>query len=86
MENDKSLHIITDAKRIQSKNKRLSIIGYFKNKIDKNGILFLQETRSTTSDKGKWKHIQVLALKENGKTNSLDLFFIDMVLLTLVVY
>ena len=32
------------------------------------------------------KHIQVLALKENGKTNSLDLFFIDTVLLTLVVY
>ena len=28
---------------------------YFKNKIDKNGNLFLQETHSTTSDNVKWK-------------------------------
>ena len=42
-------------KGMQNKNKRLSIIEYFKNKIDKNGILFLQETHSTTNDEGKWK-------------------------------
>ena len=40
---------------MQNRNKRLSIIEYFKNKIDKNGILFLQETHSTTNDEGKWK-------------------------------
>ena len=56
MENVKSLHIITNnIKGIQNKNKRLSIIEYFINKIGKNGILFLQETHSTTSDEGKWK-------------------------------
>ena len=33
----------------------MSIIEYLKNKISKNGILFLQETHSTISDEGKWK-------------------------------
>ena len=33
----------------------MSITEYFKNKIGKNGILFLQETHSTISDEGKWK-------------------------------
>ena len=32
------------------------------------------------------KHIQPPVMKENGKTNSVDLFFINTVLLTLVVY
>ena len=54
MENDNILHIITNnIKWIQNKNKHLSIIEYFKNKIGKNGILFLQETHSTTSDEEK---------------------------------
>ena len=56
MENVNSLHIIiNNMKRMQNKNKRLSFIEYFKNKIGKNGILFLQETHSTISDEGKWK-------------------------------
>ena len=56
MENFNSLHIITNnIKGIQNKNKPLSITEYFKNKIGKNGNLFLQETHSTTSDKVKWK-------------------------------
>ena len=39
MENDNSLHIITNnIKGIQNKNKRVSIIEYFKNKIGKGGI------------------------------------------------
>ena len=42
MENDSSLHIITNTMRgIQNKSQRLSITEYFKNKIGKNGILFL---------------------------------------------
>ena len=54
MENVNSLHIIiNNMKRMQNKNKRLSFIEYFKNKIGKNGILFLQETHSTISDEGK---------------------------------
>ena len=32
------------------------------------------------------KHIQIQAMKENGNTNSVNLFFIHTVLLTLVVY
>ena len=56
MENINSLHIITNnIKGMQNKNKPLSIIEYFKNKIGKNGILFLQEAHSTISDEGKWK-------------------------------
>ena len=56
MENVNSFHIITNnIKGMQNKNKRLSIIEYLKNKIGKNGILFLQETHSTISDEGKWK-------------------------------
>ena len=56
MENVNSLHIITNnIKGMQNENKRLSIIEYVKNKIGKNGILFLQETHSTVSDEGKWK-------------------------------
>ena len=51
MENDNSLHIITNnIKGKQNKNKRLFIIEYFRNKIGKNEILFLQETDSTTSE------------------------------------
>ena len=44
MENVNSLLIITNnIKGIQNKNKPLTIIDYFKNKIGKNGILLLQK-------------------------------------------
>ena len=56
MEIVSNLHIITNnIKGIQNKNKRLSIIKYFKNKIGKKEILFLLETPSTTSDEWKLK-------------------------------
>ena len=66
------LHIITNnIKVIQNKNKRLPIIEYFKNKIGKNGILFLQETHSTTSNEGKWKdEFSGLAFYSHGTSNS----------------
>ena len=45
MENANSLHIITNNnKRVQKKNRLLSIIEYFKDKTGNNRILFLQET------------------------------------------
>ena len=54
MKNDNSLNIITNnIKGIRNKSRFLTTIEYFKNKIGKNGILFLQETNSTTSDEGK---------------------------------
>ena len=56
MENVNSLHVITNSiKGIQNKNKCLSIIECFKNRISKDGILLLQKTHSTTNDEGKWK-------------------------------
>ena len=56
MGNVSTLHIITNnIKRIQNKNKCLSIIQYFKNKIGKKEILFLKEPPSTTSNEWKWK-------------------------------
>ena len=72
MENVNSLHIITNnIKGMQNKNKRLSIIEYFKNEIGKNGILFLQETHSTISDEGKWKdEFSAPAFYSNGTSNS----------------
>ena len=58
MENFNSLHIITNnIKGMQNKSKHLSIIEYFKNKIGKNGNLFLLEIHSNISDEGKWKGI-----------------------------
>ena len=54
MENVSNLYITANnIKGIQNKNKRLPIIEYFRNKIGKNGILFLEETHSITSDEGK---------------------------------
>ena len=51
MENVNSFCIITNnIKGIKTENIGLSIIEYFKHKIGKNGILFLQETESTNSD------------------------------------
>ena len=35
--------------------KRLKLIEYFKNKITTNGILFLQETPSSSDDQQKWR-------------------------------
>ena len=35
--------------------KRLKLIEYFKNKITTNGILFLQETHSSSDDQQKWR-------------------------------
>ena len=67
-------NMTNNIKGMQNKNKRLSIIEYFKNKIGNNGILFLQETHSTTSDEEKWKD------------ESVNLFLIHTVLLTLVVH
>ena len=51
MENDNSLHIITNnIKGIQNKNKRLSIIEYFKNKIAQNGILLKENGKKNSVD------------------------------------
>ena len=48
--------IANNIKGIQNNSKRLSVEEYFKNELDNNGILFLQETHSTFNDENIWKN------------------------------
>ena len=51
-----SLSFITNnVKRMQSYKKRLKLIQYFKEKIGSTGVLFLQETHSSSKVEQKWK-------------------------------
>ena len=51
-----SLSFITNnVKGIQSYKKRLKLVKYFKGKIGSTGVLFLQETQSSSKVKQKWK-------------------------------
>ena len=47
--------ITNNVKRIKSIKKRLKLIEYFKSIITTNGILFLQETHSSSDDEQKWR-------------------------------
>ena len=47
--------ISNNVKGLQSTNKRLKLIKYFKDKIVSNGFLFLQDTNSTINYEIKWK-------------------------------
>ena len=47
--------ITNNVKGIQSIKKRLKLIEYFKSKITTHGILFLQETHSSSDDEQKWR-------------------------------
>ena len=46
--------ITNNIKGIQDISKRLSVVEYFRNKLDNNGTLFLQETHPTFSDESIW--------------------------------
>ena len=51
-----SLSFITNnVKQIQSYKQRLKLIQYFKEKIGSTGVLFLQETHSSSKVEQKWK-------------------------------
>ena len=64
MNNANCLTFITNnIKGIQNNPKRLSVVEYFENKLDNNGILFLQETHSTFNDENIRKndfHVPVI--------------------------
>ena len=47
--------ITNNVKRIQSIKKRLKLIEYFESKITTHGMLFLQETHSSSDDEQKWR-------------------------------
>ena len=58
-------------KGIQSLKKRLKVVEYFKSKITTHGILFLQETHSSSDDEQKWRdNFGGNTLFSHGKRNS----------------
>ena len=63
--------ISNSVKGIQSTNKRLQLIKYFKDKITSNGFFFLQETHSTVNDEIKGKDdFKGEIFYSHGKSNS----------------
>ena len=63
--------IANNIKGIQNNSKRLSVEEYFKNELDNNGILFLQETHSTFNDENIWKNdFNVPAFYSHGTCQS----------------
>ena len=69
---NKSLSFIrSNFKGIQSSKKRLKSIQYFKDKTGSTGVLFLQETHSSSNREQKWKHdFKGQAFFSHGKTTS----------------
>ena len=53
--NNSVTFITNNAKGMQSSEKRLKLMQYFKDKIGSNGVLFLQETHSESKVEQKWK-------------------------------
>ena len=50
MTNSKICFVTNNVKGVQSSKKRLKLIEYLKNKLESNGVLFLQETNSFSND------------------------------------
>ena len=67
-----SLSFITNnVKRIQSNKMKLKLIQYFKEKIESTGVLFLQETHSSSKVGQKWeKDFKAHVFFFHGITNS----------------
>ena len=69
--NISSSFITNNVKGIQSYRKRLKLIQYFKEKIRSTGVLFLQETYSSSKVEQKWEEdFKGYVFFSNGKTNS----------------
>ena len=54
MANSKVCFVTNNVKGLQSSKKRLKLIEYLKNKLESNGVLFLQETHSISNDENAW--------------------------------
>ena len=54
MANSKVCFVTNNVKGLQSSKKRLKLIEYLKNKLESNGVLFLQETHSVSNDENVW--------------------------------
>ena len=63
--------ILNNVNGVQSAKKRLKKIQYFKNKLLPQGILFLQETRSTESNEASWRNkFNATLFLSHGSPNS----------------
>ena len=54
MANSKLCFVTNKVKGLQSSKKRLKLIEYLKNKLESNGVLFLQETHPISNDENAW--------------------------------
>ena len=54
MANSKVCFITNNIKDLQSSKKRLKLIECLENKLESNGVLFLQETHSISDDENAW--------------------------------
>ena len=54
MANSKVYFVTNNVKGLQSSKKRLKFIEYLKNKLESNGVLFLQETHSISNNENAW--------------------------------
>ena len=54
MANSKLCFIKNNIKGLQPSKKPLKLIEYLKNKLESNGVLFLQETHSIANDENAW--------------------------------
>ena len=54
MAHSKVCFVTNNVKGLQSSKKRLKLIEYLKNKLESNGVLFLQETHSISNDENAW--------------------------------
>ena len=54
MANSKVCFIRNNVKGLQLSKKQLKLTGYQKNKIESNGVLFLQETHSVSDYENDW--------------------------------
>ena len=63
--------ISNNVKGIENSLKRLKTFNYLKENISSNGVLFLQETHSSSKDEIKWKdELKGKLFFLHGKTNS----------------
>ena len=76
MANSKVCFITNNVKGLQSSKKRLKVIEYLKNRLESNGVLFLQERHPVSDDENAWVLMMILKVS----------FFLRMVHPTPVVF
>ena len=71
MANTKVCFVTNNVKGLQSSKKRLKVIEYLKNKLESNGVLFLQKAHSISIDENAWADdFKVQVFFSHGTSNS----------------